>query len=212
MPDTPSFDLRTEPWIPATFISDGQEHMVSLTDALLNARDIRSIGGDMPIQTPADHPASAVRALRALPRRPAPRRVAVNCGTRDRSVTTSPTISINTPTAGTCSTKRTPFFQVADLRTEKGTYSGLEKTHLRRAQRRPVLHHATRRGIATHLLRRGGTLAGHRPSLRPVRHQNPAPSGILASREARVIRSASLGPAIWACSSARAPICGRRCC
>ena len=53
MPDTPSFDLRTEPWIPATFISDGQEHMVSLTDALLNARDIRSIGGDMPIQTPA---------------------------------------------------------------------------------------------------------------------------------------------------------------
>ena len=53
MPHTPSFDLRTEPWIPATFISDGKEHMVSLSDALINARDIRSIGGDMPIQTPA---------------------------------------------------------------------------------------------------------------------------------------------------------------
>ena len=67
--------------------------------------------------------------------------------------------------------ERMPFLQVADLRTEKGTYSGLEKLIFDVPNGAPVLHHASRRGITAHSLRRSGTLAGHRSGLRPIRHQ-----------------------------------------
>lgn len=126
MPDTPSFDLRTEPWIPATFISDGQEHMVSLTDALLNARDIRSIGGDMPIQTPA-----ITRLLLSVLYGLCPGgppldewRELWDEGPFGDDITD---YLDQYADRWDLFDERTPFFQVADLRTEKGTYSGLEK-------------------------------------------------------------------------------------
>lgn len=126
MPHTPSFDLRTEPWIPATFISDGQEHMLSLTDALLNARNIRSIDGNMSIQTPA-----MLRLLLAIlyglyPGGPSfdEWRDLWDEGPFDDDITD---YLDQYADRWNLFDEHTPFFQVADLRTEKGTYSGLEK-------------------------------------------------------------------------------------
>ena len=124
MHHTPSFDLRTEPWIPATFISDGKEHMVSLTDALLNARDIHAIGGDMPIQTPAIFRLLLTVLYGLYPGGPSldEWHELWNDGLSDDDI-----IDYLDQYADRWNLfdERMPFLQVADLRTEKGTYSRL---------------------------------------------------------------------------------------
>ncbi|WP_288924119.1 type I-E CRISPR-associated protein Cse1/CasA, partial [uncultured Bifidobacterium sp.] len=100
--------------------------MVSLTDALLNARDIRSIGGDMPIQTPAIFRLLLTVLYGLYPGGPSldEWHELWNYGLSDGDI-----IDYLDQYADRWNLfdEHTPFFQVADLHTEKGTYSGLEK-------------------------------------------------------------------------------------
>lgn len=124
LPD--SFDLRTEPWIPVTF-TDGQERTLSLLDVLLHARDIRSINGDMPLQSPA-----LIRLLLAILYGLYPDGPTVkewqdlwDAGPFGNDIREY----LNEDCRGRWDLfdDETPFLQVANLHTDKGTYSGLEK-------------------------------------------------------------------------------------
>lgn len=124
--ETVSFDLRNEPWIPVTVADGGEERLMSLVDVLSNACSIRSIGGDMPLQTPA-----IIRLLLAVLYGVYP-----DGPTEDEWVqlwTQGPDMDAITDYLDEFGDRwdlfdaEKPFYQVADLRTGKGDYSGLEK-------------------------------------------------------------------------------------
>ena len=122
----PTFDLITEPWIRVR-LSTGETAQVSLHDAFARAHQIKAIAGELPTQDVA-----ILRLLLAVLRRSHPdgqgteawgelwrsgrfdldRVAAYLAGYRERFDLLHP---------------ETPFYQVADLRTEKGEFTDLTR-------------------------------------------------------------------------------------
>lgn len=122
----PTFNLITEPWIEALSES-GEQDTVGLLDLFRRAHELREITGDLPTQSFA-----ILRLALAILHR------AVDGpeSTEDwHDLWESPTAPIKAIEAylGKCTDRfdlfhpKTPFFQVADLRTKKGEFSGPEK-------------------------------------------------------------------------------------
>ncbi|HEY5857197.1 MAG TPA: type I-E CRISPR-associated protein Cse1/CasA [Aldersonia sp.] len=124
---TPTFDLRTQPWV-LTRMLDGRMAELSLHDVFRRAHEARDLVGEVPTQTFAltrlllailhralgevDSPLDDWRSLWHAPTLPADEIEEYLDDFEDRFDLLHPA---------------TPFFQVADLHTQKNEMSGLEK-------------------------------------------------------------------------------------
>ena len=205
-----SFNLIDVPWI-LVQRRDGPVEEVSLLDLFARAHELRGVVGEVPTQTFA-----ITRLLLAILRRALDGPRTIEDWARWWRAPTLPIDEVRTYLEHfrhrfDLLSPETPFYQVADLRTAKGEFSGLEKLIADVPVGAPYF--TTRLGSGS----RGS--ASRKPpggwcTARPLIHlvSNPARWGIPASKAGKVTRSAPAGPACSAASWSRGRAYGRPCC